>query len=91
MLMSTYINPLNPGKHSPYDDIPQDVRDFLNYLGAILNRSPRTVNAYYIDMRTFFRFLMRYRGLCDQVHFDEINITGIDTQFIASITKSEIY
>lgn len=51
--MSTYINPLHPNRHAPYDDIPRDVRDFLNYLGAILNRSPRTVNGYYIDLRTF--------------------------------------
>lgn len=89
--MSTYINPMNPGKHSPYDDIPQDARDFLNYLGAILNRSPRTVNAYYIDLRTFFRFLVRYRGLAENTDFDAICITHLDRSFIASITKSEIY
>ncbi len=89
--MSTYINPMNPGKHAPYDDIPQDARDFLNYLGAILNRSPRTVNAYYIDLRTFFRFMVRYRGLADHTDFDDICITHLDRDFIASITKSEIY
>ncbi len=89
--MSTYIDPMNPGKHAPYDDIPQDARDFLNYIGAILNRSPRTVNAYYIDLRTFFRFLVRYRGLSGDVDFDDIPITGLDTQFIGSVTKAEIY
>ena len=89
--MSTYINPLNPGKHTPYNDIPQDVRDFLNYLGAILNRSPRTVNAYYIDMRTFFRFLVRYRGLAPETDFDEIDIRSLNTEFMGSITKTEIY
>ena len=89
--MSTYINPLHPNRHAPYDDIPRDVRDFLNYLGAILNRSPRTVNGYYIDLRTFFRFMMRYRGLAPDTDFDEIDVSGLDLAFIGSITTSDIY
>lgn len=89
--MSTYINPLHPNRHAPYDDIPRDVRDFLNYLGAILNRSPRTVNGYYIDLRTFFRFMVQYRGLAPDTDFDEINTSGLDLEFIGSITTSDIY
>ena len=90
--MSTYINPLNPIPHQPYEDIPQDVRDFLNYMGAILNRSPRTVNAYYIDLRTFFRFLMQYRHMVDaDTPFDEIAIQSLDRDFMESITQTEIY
>ena len=89
--MSTYINPSKPEKHSPYSDIPKDVRDFLNYMGAILNRTPRTVNAYYVDLRTFFRFLMRYRGLAENHDFDELDTSHLDTAFIASITQEEVY
>lgn len=90
--MSTYINPLEPGKYAPYDDIPLDVRDFLNYMGAILNRSPRTINAYYIDLRTFFRFMVQYRRLCDSsIAFDDIDIRSLNLDFIGSISKNEIY
>lgn len=89
--MSTYIDPIKPGKHTPYTDIPKDVRDFLNYMGAILNRSPRTVNAYYVDLRTFFRFLMKHRGLVGDLDFNEIDTTNLDTAFIASITQEEVY
>ena len=91
-LMSTYIDTMHPERHAPYDDIPRDVRDFLNYLGAILNRSPRTVNAYYIDLRLFFKFLLRERGAVPaDSAFDDIDIRGIDTATIASVTQAEIY
>lgn len=89
--MSTYINPIKPTNHAPYMDIPKDVRDFLNYMGAILNRSPRTVNAYYIDLRTFFRFLIQYRGLNNCSEFDEIDTSKIDTDFIAAVSQAEVY
>lgn len=89
--MSTYLNPLKPNQHAPYEDIPKDLRDFLNYMGAILNRSPRTVNGYYIDLRTFFRFLVQSRDAVADVPFDEIDIRGVDTAFIASVTQAEIY
>lgn len=90
--MSTYIDTMHPERHAPYDDIPRDVRDFLNYLGAILNRSPRTVNAYYIDLRLFFKFLLRERGtVAADCEFEDIDIRGIDTTAIASVTQAEIY
>lgn len=90
--MSTYIDTMHPERHAPYDDIPRDVRDFLNYMGAILNRSPRTVNGYYIDLRTFFRFLLRQRGVVPaSCAFEDIDIRGVDTQAIASVTQAEIY
>lgn len=89
--MSTYLNPLKPNQHTPYEDIPKDLRDFLNYMGAILNRSPRTVNGYYIDLRTFFRFLVQARGLSQSAAFDEIDIRSVDTAFIGQITQAEIY
>lgn len=92
LFMSTYIDTMHPERHAPYDDIPRDVRDFLNYLGAILNRSPRTVNAYYIDLRLFFKFLLRERGtVAADCEFEDIDIRGIDTAAIASVTQAEIY
>lgn len=90
--MSTYIDTMHPERHDPYEDIPRDVRDFLNYLGAILNRSPRTVNAYYIDLRLFFKFLLRERGLApSNCAFEDIDIRSVDTAAIGSVTQSEIY
>ena len=89
--MSTYIDPVHPERHAPYTDVPQDVIDYLRYMETILNRSPRTVNGYYIDLRTFFRFLLQYRKIVQDQPFDEIDISGLDCSFMQSVTKAEIY
>ena len=89
--MSSYIDPVHPERHDPYNEVPQDVIDYLRYLETILNRSPRTVNAYYIDLRTFFRFLVQYRHHITDGPLDEIDVSGLDLEFIQAVTKSEIY
>ncbi len=89
--MSTYIDPVHPERHSPYSDAPQDVTDYLRYLETILNRSPRTVNAYYIDLRTFFRFLVHYRNAELDLPLDQIDVSKLDLTFIQAVSKEEIY
>ena len=35
------------------------IRDYLVYLETIMGRSPRTVSEYYLDLRTFFRYILQ--------------------------------
>lgn len=44
-------------KYAPFSDAPSCLREFLNYMLTILGRSPRTVDGYYIECRTFLRFI----------------------------------
>ena len=75
-----------------YHDCPQILRDYLFYLETIKGRSPRTVNGYYIDLRTFFRFLKMYRGQVDaKTEFSKIPITDITIDDIRQVTLSETY
>ncbi|WP_367925983.1 tyrosine recombinase XerC [uncultured Ruthenibacterium sp.] len=90
--MSSYIDSRKPNKHGDYKDCPALVVEFLYNSETIRGLSPRTVNGYYIDLRTFFRFLKLHRGLvASQTPLDEISISEIDLTFIESITTSEIY
>ncbi len=74
-----------------YEDVPQDVRDYLRYMSTVNNRSPRTIDGYHIDLRTFFRYLYGVRNpQCAQA-FEDRNIRGLDRAFIAAITKEEIF
>ena len=74
-----------------YEDVPQDVRDYLRYMSTVNNRSPRTIDGYHIDLRTFFRYLYGVRNpQCAQA-FEDRNISGLDRAFIAAITKEEIF
>ena len=44
-------------------EAPPVIRDYLVYLETIMGRSPRTVSEYYLDLRTFFRFILQKRSL----------------------------
>ena len=70
---------------------PPIIRDYLVYLETIMGRSPRTVNEYYLDLRTFFRYILQSRKLCSpSLPFDEISLDKVDLAFVRSITRSEI-
>lgn len=75
-----------------YDEASKSVRDFLIYMETIRGKSPRTVNEYAIDMRTFFRFIKRKRALCGEAEdFEEITVADVDVPLIASVTLEDIY
>ena len=45
------------------DDAPQIIKDYLFYMQTVKGKSQKTVDEYYIDLRTFFRFIKLQRGL----------------------------
>ena len=73
-------------------EAPQILRDFLSYHETIKAHSQKTVDEYYLDLRNFFRYLVRSRdpGLRDKP-LDEVSILNVDIAFIRSITLTEIY
>ena len=90
--MSSYIDVVHPERHAPYLDIPDDVVDYLHYLDFVKLRSPRTVNGYYLDLRGFFRYMMqRWQRVADDTPLEEIDLTGITTADIRTITKHDIF
>lgn len=75
-----------------YNELPEMIREFLIYLGTVKNKSQNTIKEYYLDLRTFFRFIKLTRGLVDKdTDFSEISIDDIDIDLIKSVTISEIY
>ncbi|MFZ2538345.1 MAG: tyrosine recombinase XerC [Oscillospiraceae bacterium] len=79
-------------KISDYRDCPKILRDFLFYLQTIKGRSMRTVDGYYIDLRTFFRFINVHNSLVNKDSvFKEIQINNIDIDIIKLITLSDVY
>ncbi len=90
--MSTYIDARNPKKHDNYENCPELVLDYLKNMEAIRGLSVRSVNGYYIDITTFFRFIKRSRNLCDKnIEDKDIILTDIDLNFISSVSRNEIY
>jgi len=77
---------------SNFSDCPQLLKDYLFYIQTIKGLSPHTVNGYYIDLRTFFRFINRHKNLVDKnIDFTDVPINNIDIGIIKSITLSDTY
>ena len=92
LLMSTYIDARRPSHHGDYQDCPPLVVRYLYDSETIRGLSPRTVNGYYIDLRTFFRFLKLQRGMVPKnTPLDEIDVHDIELETIESVTSTEIY
>ena len=73
-------------------DAPQVLRDFLVYHETIRGHSKNTVDEYYLDLRTFFRYLKLSRGLVPRsTELEDISISDIDVPFISNVTLAEIY
>lgn len=78
--------------YSIYSNLPERLREFLNYLSVIRGKSNNTTAAYKIDLTLFFKFLKLYRGLYPpNINFDEIYITDINDDFIRSIKLPDLY
>jgi len=74
------------------DGTPQLLRDFLTYHETIQGHSKKTVDEYYLDLRTFFRFLKLERAwVARTAQFEEIDISDINLQLISSVTLTDVY
>ncbi|MDD6259470.1 MAG: tyrosine recombinase XerC [Clostridiales bacterium] len=84
--MATQYNP---------EEYSQILREFAGYKLVIQGRSPRTVNEYMLDLRTFFRFLIaKGQGNVPDPHSEEftsIDISGVDVEFLRGIQSTDIY
>lgn len=75
------------------DEFPAILREFASYKTAIQGCSQKTANEYLLDLRTFFRFLLaKELGINpDSDEFSEIDIRGVDIEYIKNITVDRIY
>lgn len=79
-------------KHNILLSAPPVIRDFLTYSETIKGKSSRSVNEYYLDLQTFFRYLLFARGMTDKdIEFSKIDISAIDIEFIKTVTVSDLY
>ena len=74
------------------DEAPAILKDYLIYKQTIKNMSKKTVDEYFIDLRTFFRFLKVMRGLVpDGTEFDGIKIDDVDLDLIKTVNLELAY
>jgi len=72
------------------DEASDIIKEYLFYLQTIKGRSEKTVDEYFLDLRTFFRFLKLKRKLTD-APFEEIEISDVDLELIKSVSLMDAY
>ncbi len=71
---------------------PPIIRDFLTYNETIRGKSSRSVEGYFLDLQTFFRYLLLVRGkVAADTEFEKIDINAVDIELIKTVTISDLY
>ncbi len=74
------------------DEAPQILKEYLFYELTVLSRSQKTVNEYFIDLRTFFRFLKLKRALVSSdTDFNKIKIDDVSVDLIKTVRLEDAY
>lgn len=79
-------------KREDFFRLPQLVQDYLTYVEAIKGHSSLSVLEYASDLRTYFRFMVKHKGLFPADTPDnELDLTIVDINFIKTITLNDTY
>lgn len=71
---------------------PPLLKEFLGYMETIKGKSPKTVQEYFFDLRTFFRFMKMKKNLISaDMEFSEIPVDDITIEFLAAVTLTDVY
>lgn len=75
-----------------FEEAPETISEYLRYLSIVRGKSQNTVNEYYLDLRSFFRYLKIERGLVDRnTPLTEIKIDDVDLEFVKAVTLNDAY
>ena len=73
------------------DESPAVIKDFLLYMQNMKGRASLTVDEYYRDLRTFFRYILYMKGMVPHdTPIEEISISGVDEELVKSVTMQDI-
>lgn len=68
------------------------IRDFLVYHETIQGHSKKTVDEYFLDLRTFFRFIKLEKGFVPRTtELEDISILDVDLSLVQSISVTDVY
>ncbi len=73
-------------------EAPRVLREFLVYHDTIKGQSKKTVDSYFMDLRTFTRYLYISRDIVPRdTPLEDVDIRNADLDFYGSVTLAEVY
>ncbi len=74
------------------DEMPYVVQEYAMYLRNIRGLAAKTVDEYCMDLRTFFRFTKKNRGLAAaDCPLEEVSVKDVDIDFLKTIKTYDIF
>lgn len=70
---------------------PPFLNSFLDYLTAILNKSPNTVKEYNYDLAHFLKYLIHHYELAQEEEIKSIEIKGMTIDVLKRVTLDDIH
>jgi len=81
---------LNKNKER-FPDVPDILRNYLNYMLIIKGRSENTVKEYYYDLRMFFRYVHAVVNDLDIIELEKISLDDFDEQILKDVTLNDLF
>lgn len=79
-------------KKNFFDDSPPVIRKFLGYLQTVKGKSLKTVEEYFLDLRTFFRYMKIKKNIVPaDTEFEKVEISDVDIELIKTVTLLDIF
>ncbi len=73
-------------------DCPPYLRDYLTYVRVVRNHTALTEEQYYIDLRTFLRYLKVYNGdVPEDADFEQITIKDVPLSYLENFSLTGAY
>ena len=78
--------------HAIIMNTPPVIRNFLTYSETIKGKSANTIEEYYNDLKTFFRYILYVRNKSPEgIEFGEISIDPVDDELVKTITLYDLH
>ena len=75
-----------------FDDCTPELKDFITYLEVIKGKSKNTVNAYYYDLRLFYRYIkIKNNPKLSLEEINSIEISDVPFDYIKKIRLTDLY
>lgn len=79
-------------KQEYIDDCPYYLDDFLTNIKIVKDRADRTEEAYFIDIRTFLRYLrIKHKDVDKDIEWTEISVKNVPIEWLESFSLNDAY
>ena len=82
---------LSSNSKDKYFDVPQILRNYLNFMTVIKGKSPNTVREYYYDLRLFLRYIVSCINNLSLNEIQSVNLDDFNENILKEISLNDLY